>query len=119
MCFKGIACVFINILSFEVEDVTIFIGPKLFSGTIGITKFNLKAIPCGSYIKLKDTFIDEASRFEKLLIIYFPTILLLIVAFYVVITSQSYVYTMSSKLLILVNGPSVLFSIISNNCDVF
>lgn len=117
--FDLLRLIIINILSFEVQKVSIFMGPKLFSKTIGITKFNLKAIPCGSYITLKDTFIDEASRFEKILIAYLPQILLLIVAFYMVIRSQNYIYTMSGKLLIIVNGLPLIFSIISNKCDMF
>ena len=72
----------------------------------------------GSYIKLKDTFI-EASRFAKILVIYLPKILLLIAAFYMINASQNYVYIMSGKLLILVNGLSVFLSIIFNKGDVF
>ncbi|MBU5484316.1 hypothetical protein KQI86_08245 [Clostridium sp. MSJ-11] len=117
--FDLLRLIIIKVLSFEPEEVTIFMGPKLFSKTIGITEFNLKAIPCSSYIKLKDAFIDEASRFEKILIAYLPQILLLIAAFYMVISSQNYIYTMSGKLLILVNGLSLVFSIVSNKCDVF
>lgn len=117
--FDLLRLIIINVLSFEAEEFTIFMGPKLFSTTIGITEFNLKAIPCGSYIKLKDTFVDEASRFEKILIAYLPQILLLIAAFCVMFNSQNYVYTMSSKLLIIVNGLSLIFSIKSNKCDVF
>ena len=116
--FDLLSLILINALSFEVEEVSIFMGPKLFSKTIGNTEFSLKAIPYGSYIKLKDTFI-EASRFAKILAIYLPKILLLVVAFYMINTSQNYVYIMSGKLLILVNGLSVFISIIFNKGHVF
>lgn len=50
---------------------------------------------------------------------YLPKIMLFVAAFYVINNSQNYIYIMSGKLLILVNGLFVLLSIIFNKGDVF
>lgn len=118
ICFDFLRLILTKAFSFEVEEFSFFMGPKLFSCTIGTTEFSFKAIPLGSYIKIKDTFF-EASRLSRIIVTYLPQILLIMASFYVLTTSYNYVYTMASKLLILINGIQVLSSILFDKAYVF
>lgn len=45
-----------KVFKFEVKEFSIFIGPKFISTIICNTKFNIGIIPCGSHMKLDESF---------------------------------------------------------------
>lgn len=108
----------IKLFKFEVEEFSIFMGHKLIEVPIFDTKFILKTIPYGSYIKLKESFLYK-NRILRIIVSYLPAIILFIIAFIFIKYTTNYVLITSGILLAIINGLSVIFSIIFDSSQVF
>lgn len=108
----------IKLFKFEVEEFSIFMGHNLIEVPIFDTKFILKTIPYGSYIKLKESFLYK-NRILRIIVSYLPAIILFIIAFIFIKYTTNYVLITSGILLAIINGLSVIFSIIFDSSQVF
>lgn len=110
--------VFAKLLKFEIEELSIFMGPKLASIDSYTTRYIIKIIPYGSYVKFKESFLNK-SRASRLILGYLPEILLLTSAFIFIKYKINYVLFISGILLLVLNGFSMVFSIIFDTRHVF
>lgn len=107
-----------KLLKFEIEELSIFMGPKLSSIDSSTTRYIIKSIPYGSYVKFKESFLNK-SRSSRLILGYLPEIILLMSAFIFIKYKISYVLFISGILLLVINGLSIVFSIIFDTRHVF
>lgn len=107
-----------KLLRFEIEELSIFMGPKLTSISSSTTKYTIKAIPYGSYVKFNESFFNK-SRTSRLVLGYLPEIILLISAFTFIKYKSNYVLFISGIFLLVVNGLAIVSSIIFDTKRVF
>lgn len=107
-----------KLLKFEIDEFSIFMGPKLASVNSSTTKYIIKTIPYGSYVKFTESFFNK-SRTSRLILGYLPEIILLMSAFIFIKYKINYVLFISGIFLLVLNGFTIALSIIFDTRRVF
>ena len=107
-----------KLFKFEVEKFSLFIGPNLTKIVISDTIFMICAIPYGSSISFKESFLSR-NRVSRIILSYLPATLIFIISFIFIKYTTDYILHISGILLSVINGFAVMFSIIFDRSQVF
>lgn len=108
-----------KIVKLQIEEYSIFIGPKLICTTLYNTKFIIRPIPCGTSMTFQDSFLRR-DRFSKFVFFYLPIIILFVVVLGVLtITTKNDVFITSTKIALLLHALQPIKSIIFDDHHVF
>ncbi|MHC1746859.1 MAG: hypothetical protein AB9856_00545 [Cellulosilyticaceae bacterium] len=107
----------IKVFNLEVQEFSIFMGPKVFNKCIGDALFILRGVPYGSSMVLRESFL-ESTRKIRIAITYLPEFILFVITSLTLSFTSNQILFLSSLFLMSINGLSVLLSIIFDKSQV-
>lgn len=91
------------LLGFDVEEYSLFAGPKLFSFKLFGTTFSLRLLPIGAFITLNVETFEVHNGLARFLVRYLPEILSYSFIIWYLLTPSDPTYAMAGKVFIVLN----------------